>query len=62
MTGFWNLTAAKNSAPVFVSNPHFYNTNVSHWLSKIQGVTPPVAGEHQTILQVEPITGGLRIV
>ncbi len=55
-SGLLNISACAQNAPVFVSKPHFLDGSAG-LMSNISGLTPASAAEHDTVLDVEPITG-----
>jgi len=54
IAGFANLTNAKNS-PIYISKPHFLDVP-GDWLTKVSGLNP-IRDNHDTYLDVEPLTG-----
>lgn len=55
-SGLLNISACAQNAPVFVSKPHFLGGS-SSLLGNVSGLSPPTLEQHDTVLDVEPITG-----
>jgi CD36 family len=55
-TGVMNLTCPEGGKPVYVTLPHFLHAQVPPRL-QVTGVTKPVTEEHETMLDLDPITG-----
>jgi len=54
--GLFNISLCSQGASVFISKPHFLDADPIVQ-TEIEGVSPPSIDEHDTYLDVEPITG-----
>jgi lysosome membrane protein 2 len=54
--GLLNVSMSKQGLPIFMSKPHFLDADVE-LLAGIDGLTAPVREDHDTWLDVEPLTG-----
>jgi hypothetical protein len=52
--GVLNVTSCRNEAPIFISNPHFFNAD-TYYVSQVSGLQPE-ADKHQFYLTLEPVS------
>lgn len=56
---FYKFSIIYLGAPVFISNPHFYNANPK-FLKEVEGLNPQKE-LHETYFKIQPVSNGWRL-
>ena len=58
--GVLDISVCKNGVPIIMSQPHFYQADPGY-INAVKGVNP-IRSQHQTFLDIEPMTGAVMHV